>query len=288
MIDLFKRHVVDHSPVSGGSICVWGPSGSPGKSTLALNLACELALSGKRVLLVDLDTYSSSIGTMLGINEPPPGLAAAARLAGQGRLDHEQLARLAVEHQAGRGSMSVLTGLGSDLRWPEITSDKIQGLIASALESYEFVILDVASPLEVGLKQVGGVVDRNVATRSALESCTTSIAVFNADQVGVKRLCDSYEQLCHSARTPILVANRFRSSALGGSAKQQIEDAILELCRSEIRWFIPEDRASCDRAVLEMVPLAMLKRSSGAKQAIAQFARHNFNIGDGRKTPSAI
>jgi hypothetical protein len=75
---------------------------------------------------------------------------------------------------------------------------------------------------------------------------------------------------------------------LGTSAKAQVEDAILEMCRSEVRWFIPEDRSSCDRAVLEMVPLAMLKRSSGARQAIAQFARTNFDIGDGRKSAGAI
>lgn len=288
MIDLFKRNGRDAAPVTGGSICVWGAAGSPGKSTLALNIACELATAGRRVLLVDLDTYASSIGTMLGISEPPPGLAAAARLVGQDRLDREQFERLAVEYQVGHGSLSVLTGLGSEPRWPEITADKARGLIAKALESYEFVVLDLATPLEAGLKQVGGIVDRNVATRTALEVCETTIAVLSADQVGVKRFCESYEQLRTLARAPILVANRLRSSALGVRAQQQVEDAIMEFCRCEIRWFIPEDRTSCDRAVLEMVPLAMLKRSSGARQAIAQFARHNFEIGDGRKSPRPI
>lgn len=287
MIDLFRRKASEPRVV-GGSICVWGPSGSPGKSTFALNLACELALSGRRVLLVDLDTYSSSIGTFLGINQLPPGLGAAARLVGQGRLDGEQFSRLAIAHEAGKGSLSVLTGLASESRWPEITAEKTRDLLAAAVESYEYVVIDVASPLEVGLKQVGGVVDRNVASRTALQNCKTAVAIFNADQIGVKRFCDTYEQLSGLIRDPILVANRFRATALGTSAKAQVEDAILEMCRSEVRWFIPEDRSSCDRAVLEMVPLAMLKRSSGARQAIAQFARKNFDIGDGRKSAGAI
>mgnify|MGYP000275799618 FL=1 len=288
MIDLFKRESASRSQTPSGSICVWGPTGSPGKSTVALNLACELALAGKRVLLVDLDTYSASIGIMLGINEPTPGLAAAVRLVGQGRLDAEQFSRLALEHRVGKGTLSLLTGLGSELRWPEITAEKTKNLISVALENYQYVILDVASPLEAGLKQVGGIVDRNAATRTALESCAMTLAVLSADQVGVKRFSDSYEQLSRLAREPILVANRLRSSALGAGAKHQIQDAVMELCGTEIRWFIPEDRASCDRAVLDMIPLAMLKRSSSSRQAIAQLARHHFAIGDGRKSPSSI
>jgi MinD-like ATPase involved in chromosome partitioning or flagellar assembly len=284
MIDLFKRETTDRELISGGSICVWGPTGSPGKSTFALNLACELALNGRRVLLIDFDTYSSSVGTLLGINQPPPGLAAAARLAGQGRLDGEQFSRLAIQHQVGKGTLSVLIGLGSDLRWPEITAEKTKAIIESAHQNFDYAIIDVASPIESGIKQVGGVVERNAATRTALEICTTAIAIFNADQVGVKRFCDTYERLCDLARNPILVANRLRNSALGVGAQRQIEDAIQDLCGCEVKWFIPEDRASCDGAVLGMVPLAMLKRSSGARQAIAQFARSNFAIGEGRKS----
>jgi MinD-like ATPase involved in chromosome partitioning or flagellar assembly len=288
MIDIFKRKQRNLDLISEGSICVWGPTGSPGKSTVALNLACELASSGRRVLLIDLDTYAANLGMMIGINGPATGVAAAARLVGQGRLDSEQFVRLAVEHQIGKGSLSVLTGLGSETRWPELTGEKTQGLISSAIQNYDFVIVDVASPLEPGLKHVGGVVDRNVVARTALEVCTNSIAVFNADQQGVKRLCNSFEQLSQIARDPILVANRLRNSALGGDARQQVKDAVLEICDAEVKWFIPEDRSSCDRAVLDMIPLAMLKRSSGARQAIAQFARQNFDFGDGRKLPRAI
>jgi septum formation inhibitor-activating ATPase MinD len=211
-------------------------------------------------------------------------LAAAARLAGQGRLDGEQFSRLAIQHQVGKGTLSVLIGLGSDLRWPEITAEKTKAIIESAHQNFDYAIIDVASPIESGIKQVGGVVERNAATRTALEICTTAIAIFNADQVGVKRFCDTYERLCDLARNPILVANRLRNSALGVGAQRQIEDAIQDLCGCEVKWFIPEDRASCDGAVLGMVPLAMLKRSSGARQAIAQFARSNFAIGEGRKS----
>lgn len=283
MIDLFKRQRAETAQITEGAICVWGPPGSPGKSTFALSLACELALSGSRTLLIDLDTHSASIGTMLGINEPAPGVAAAARLVGQGRLDDEQFSRLAISYQVGKGTLSILTGLASELRWPEITSEKTQNLISVATQNYDYVIIDVASSLEAGIRHVGGIVDRNTATRTALQVCETSIAVLNSDQLGVKRFCDAYEQFSALAKTPILVANRLRATALGSDAKQQIKEALAEFCQAEVTWFIPEDRASCDRANRDMVPLAILKRSSDARQAIAQFARQNFGIGDGRK-----
>jgi MinD-like ATPase involved in chromosome partitioning or flagellar assembly len=288
MIDLFKRRAANHPLIAGGSICVWGPTGSPGKSTLALNVACELASAGKRVLLIDLDTQSASLGAMIGIHDPGPGVAAAARLVGQGRLDAEQFLRLAMQHRVGKGELSILAGLGSELRWPELSGERVRGIISCASQSYDFVILDVASSLEVGLKHVGGVVDRNVTTTTALEVCAQSIVVFNADQIGVKRLCDSFQQMILLAKSPILVANRFRTTALGNGAKQQIKEAVLEICQAEVNWFIPEDRNSCDRAVLEMTPLAMLKRSSGARQAIAQFVRKTFDLGDDPKSPVAI
>lgn len=288
MIDLFKRQATNQALIASGSICVWGPTGSPGKSTLALNLACELAASGKQVLLIDLDTYSASIGTLIGVADPGPGVAAAARLVGQDRLDSEQFLRLAIKYQVGKGVMSVLAGLRSELRWPELTGERVRGIISRATQNYDFVILDVASPLEAGLKHVGGVVDRNVSTRTALEVCTQSIAVFNADQIGVKRLCDAFAQMSQFAKSPILVANRFRTTALGTGAKNQIKDALLEMCQAEVNWFIPEDRASCDRAVLDMIPLVMLKRSSVARQAIAQFARQTFEMGEGIKATVAI
>lgn len=288
MIDLFKRQPSKQGLISGGSICVWGPKGSPGKSTLALNLACELAMSGKRVILLDLDTYSASIGSLIGIREPGPGVAAAARLVGQGRLDSDQFLRLAIQHQVGKGVLAILTGLGSELRWPELTAEKTRGIISCATEHYDFVVLDVASQLESGIKHVGGVVERNAVSRTALEASDHRIVLFSADQLGVKRLCDSFEQMSLLAGTPILVANRLRATALGNGAKQQVRDAVLELCDSEVRWFIPEDRSSFDRAVLDMIPLAMLKRSSAARQAIAQFVRQTFELGDERLSPSKL
>lgn len=276
MIDLFKRQVAVQEQSSPISICVWGPPGSPGKSTFAANLACELAIEGRRVLLVDLDTYSPSLSDLFGLIDHPPGLAAAARLVGQGRFDLEQINRLTVQFDVGSGKLSILTGLSSPARWPEIGAEKIEGLVRSTIDHFDFVILDVASFLESSVRQVGGAVDRNIATRTALSICAKSVAVFSAEPIGVKRFLEAFEHASVLTPNSLIVANKVRTSALGAKAKQQVAEAIRHFCDRAITAFIPDDSDSCDRAVFEMVPLAMMKRSSPARQAIAQFARVNF------------
>ena len=98
---------------SSKTIAVWGPVGSPGKSTIALNLACELALSGASVFLLDLDLVAPSLAQMLGLTEHPAGLAAACRLAAQNRFDVMQLERLSVRVAAGKQSVALMTGISS-------------------------------------------------------------------------------------------------------------------------------------------------------------------------------
>jgi len=258
------------------AIAIWGPAGAPGRTTLAVNLACELALEGSNVLLVDLDSHAPAVADFLGLLDEKPGVAAAYRLIGQGRLDLSQIDRLTTSYEVGTGKLSVLTGLRSSSRWPELTRDKTRQLITIAKQHFDVILFDLSSDLEAGIRQVGGAVERNASTRTVLEQADVAVAVFEADPIGVRRFIDEFEALHEIVAEPILVANRLRSSALGASARQQVEDTLMQLCRREVSAFIAYDPESCDKALMQTVPLAMMKRSSKARQAIAQFARLNF------------
>ena len=271
-----------------GSVCVWGPAGSPGKSTIAINLACELSMAGRSTLLIDLDTYSPSVGAMLGCDTFSPGLAAATRLAGQDRLDAEQIRRLAIDYKVGKASFAALCGLTNPARWPEVSREKTEYLIRVAEANFEVVIIDVASSLEPSVRQVGGVVDRNSAARTALAVSTQTLSVISADPIGVKRYIDSFEDLRSLVKTETLVANRLRASVLGNGARDQISATLIERCGQDVDWFIPDDAESLDRATLEIMPLALTKRNSNARQAIAKLARGVFALGDDRKALRAL
>ena len=276
MSNPFRKKVSPPESVTPKAICVWGTHGAPGRTTIAINLACELALKGARVLLIDLDSQSPSIADCFGLLDEKPGVSAAFRLVGQGRLDLAQIERLSTSYDVAGGRLSVMTGLRAANRWPELTREKTQTLVAIAKQHFDFVVMDVAADLEAGIRQIGGVVDRNCTSRTALEVADQAIAVFSADPIGVRRLVDSFQNLSELFVKPILVANRLRGSSLGASARQQIEDAVMQLCRLEVAAFISLDIDSCDKAIMQSVPLAMMKRTSKARQAIAQLARLNF------------
>ncbi|KRE26077.1 P-loop NTPase [Agromyces sp. Soil535] len=92
-------------------IAVWGPAGAPGRTTIAVNLAAEIAAAGHSVALVDADPYGGAIAPALGLLDEAPGFASACRLAGGDALDRAELQRIAQRYSAPRASFDVFTGL---------------------------------------------------------------------------------------------------------------------------------------------------------------------------------
>src|SRR5690606_35205924 len=102
----------------GGMVVVWGPTGAPGRTTVAINLAAEIAASGQRVLLVDADVWGAAVAPSLGLLEESAGLAAAVRAADQGTLEPASLLRLCAQVS---DRLLVLPGLPRASRWREVS-----------------------------------------------------------------------------------------------------------------------------------------------------------------------
>lgn len=256
-------------------ISVWSAGGSPGRTTLAVSFASELADSGKRIFLVDVDTYAPSIDLVLGLGDHPAGLAAACRLVGQERLDLEQIERLSTVLAVGSGSITVMTGLSGANRWPEISSEKLDDLLMVASEHFDFVVLDVAHPITEGLRIPTSATDRNAVTRWAVAYSDIVVCVCAGDPIGISRYLESATQLSElKPRGELLtLVNRMRTSVLGPSAKQQITDSLARLGQISVSGFIPDDPASADAALKASIPIGLAKRSSQARQAIELFSR---------------
>ena len=71
----------------GRVVAVWGPTGAPGRTTVAVGVADEAARLGVSTLLVDADVYGGVVAQVLGLLDESPGLAGAARQASAGGLD---------------------------------------------------------------------------------------------------------------------------------------------------------------------------------------------------------
>ncbi|WP_255218714.1 P-loop NTPase, partial [Microbacterium paraoxydans] len=89
------RHPVTGPPRAASRLtAIRGSHGAPGRSTIAVQLAVELARRGRRTALIDADTVAPSLALLLGMDDDAPGLAAACRRAEAGALDPAELTRL--------------------------------------------------------------------------------------------------------------------------------------------------------------------------------------------------
>lgn len=259
-------------PGRGRIVAIWGPTGSPGRTTLAANLAAELALAGCVVLLVDADTYGAAIGQYLGLLDEAPGLAAAARAAEVGTLDLPVLARLAPSVEPG---FRVLTGLPSAGRWPEVRADSLGHILDLARGLADVTIVDVGFCLEddEDLSYDTRAPRRNAATLTALARADEIIAVGAGDPVGLQRLVRGLAELGSAiGHTPTVVVNKVRSSAAGMSPERTISETLERFAGIAVDHAVPEDRAAFDKALLAGRLLHEVAPKSAARSRIRTLA----------------
>lgn len=254
-------------------IAVWGPAGAPGRSTVAAELAVELARGGRRVALVDADTHAPSQALTLGLADEGPGFAAACRQAELGGLDADELSRIAIP--LGRTGVEVLTGLNRPSRWPELSERRVAAALAACREWADYVVVDVAAPLERDEEIMSDLAAprRNAATLAALQAADLVAAVAGADPVGIARFLRGHAELrAVVGATPVVVlANRLRPGTLGIDARGQVRRTLDRFGGISDVWFLPQDPRSADAALLAARPIADVAPRSPFTLALRRF-----------------
>jgi MinD-like ATPase involved in chromosome partitioning or flagellar assembly len=264
----------------GSVITVWGPGGAPGRTSLAIGIASELAATGAFAALGDADTHGASVAPALGLLDEAPGFAAACRLAGAGALTPEEFERIGQFHRSPKGGFWVLTGLGRPSRWPELSAERVAGTIAAARDWVDWTVLDTAAPLERDEELSSDLVAprRNAATLEALRASDHVVAVASADPVGLSRFLRMHAELLDltEARTVTVVINKVRASAIGAGAAAQVRQTLSRFGGIEDAVLVPWDLAAFDAAVLSGRTLAEAAPRSAARSAIRQLVADRF------------
>ena len=266
-----------HPPTAaagGRVIAVWGAPGSPGRTTVAVNLAVEASRLGVDTLLIDADVHAAAIAATLGLLDEAPGLAAACRLAGLGELDAIELDRLS--RRAGRGGPRVLTGIANPTRWPELAEAKVTSVLDIARGMAGCTIVDVAAPLDQDEHLISDrrAPRRNAATLATLRAADVVVAVVAADPLGISRFLRHYPELLDAVgRARILVVvNKVRPGPFGAAPKQQVSAALQRFASVDAAGFLPWDLAAVDAAALTGGSLVEATSGSGLRAAIAELA----------------
>lgn len=247
-------------PPSGRVVTVWGPHGAPGRSTLAIELAAELARGGRSVALIDADSHAPSLALSLGLADEGPGFAAACRQAELGGLDEAELSRISAPLRTAGGAVQVLTGINRPGRWPELSERRVSAVLAASRTWVDTAVVDVAASLERDEEIVSDLDGprRNAATLAALRASDLVVAVCAADPVGVARFIRAYSELRATiGATPVtVVVNRLRAGTLGIDARGQVRRTLERFAGIEDASFVPLDPRSADAAMLAARPVA--------------------------------
>ncbi len=266
--------------VRGEVVTVWGPAGSPGRTTIAVNLAAELAAAGHSVALADVDTHSASIAPALGLLDEAPGFAAGCRLAGANSLDLEQLERIGQRYLSAHGSFWVLTGIGRASRWPELSASRVVDTLRECRNWVDYTIVDIGSSLEND-EEISSDLHaprRNAATVAALREADQVIAVGAADPVGLSRFLRAHVDLMETLVTDrvTVVMNKLRPGAIGASPAAQVTGSLERFGGITAPVIVPHDQAALDTAVLSGKTLYDTAAKSPARLAIGQLATEHI------------
>ncbi len=262
------------SPAAPGRVvAVWGPTGAPGRTTLAIGLADEAARLGVPTLLIDADSYGGTIAQMLSMLDEAPGIAAAAHLANNGALDIPALAGLA---RAIHPQLRVLTGITRPERWVELRPDSLMAVLARARELAAFTVIDCGFCLETDeeLSYDTMAPRRNGATLAALASSDIVVAVGAADPVGMGRLIRGLDELAGIVpdTTRHVVVNKTRRGVVPGDPEQEVMAALKRYAGVINAQQLPHDQLAADRAVAVGRTLAEVAPESRLRVRLAQIA----------------
>lgn len=257
--------------VQGRLVAVWGPTGAPGRTTVAVTVADEVARLGLPAVLADADTYGASVAIRLGLLDDLSGLAAACRTAATGRLDRAGLARSAVSLDSG---LRVLSGLPRSDRWSELRPAALDQVWAVARTSAAVTVVDCGFGLEQAAEAQfdPSVPLRDGATLATLAAADTVVCVGRTDPVGLVRLLRDLPAVRSAAPTAELVGvlvapGRDRPGDVDGARRLLAERAGLHDV-----VVVPEDRAAVASAHRAGRTLGEAAVGSPARLALSDLA----------------
>ncbi|HEY5149673.1 MAG TPA: hypothetical protein VIJ23_07595, partial [Mycobacterium sp.] len=253
-------------PPKGRVVAVWGPTGAPGRTTVATGIATESARAGIPTLLIDADVYGGVVASAFGLLDESPGLAGACRSAANGRLDLSGMTALCWSLG---DDLRLLTGISRADRWPEVRPSAIPAVLAVAREMAPLTIVDCGFCLEADEEITFDTMAprRNGATLALLAEADVVFAVGSGDPPGMERLIRALTELGESLPgvTARIVLNRCRS---GAASDDEAAGAVKRFADAPVAAKLPEDRGATDKAWRRGLSLAEVAPDSPLTRAL--------------------
>ena len=227
---------------TGHIIAVWGPAGSPGRSTVALCLAATLARRSDRVMLVDGDSYAPSVAPLLGLHQRESGVVAMSRHARVSRPEPSALEDCVVRYELGDAGFGVVTGLSNPAQYVDCGSLAWAGALGALREVGHTLVVDLAPPLlQLPGETIGGP-QRNALSIATLELADKVVVVANPTPLSVLRLSRDWPRLTDLAQTASLEVCLNNAPSNPQSAVDDSAHALWQFTGHDEATVLPRDR----------------------------------------------
>lgn len=236
-----------------GTLFAFVPAkGGCGNTFIATNLAYQLAESGKRVLVIDLNLYFGDSAACLSDQRVETSVVDVARQAQ--RLD---AALLNVSVLKAGPRLHVLTAPQLPYQVEDVTPDRIAAIIGLARIEYDFVLLDLSRTFDPTTVKA-----LDLAERVFVVTQQTLPAVQDA-----RRVVKVFEELGYPAAKVQMVVNRFaRGTPIS------VED-VEKATRLKVARVVPASGLAVLTSVNQGVPLVKLAPKDPVAKALQEWAQ---------------
>jgi pilus assembly protein CpaE len=237
----------------GKMIACLGTAGGVGTTSLATNLAVELAsICDGRVTLVDLDYRFGQVATLLDLS-PTYTIADLAHTVE--KLEQQVVERALIEHSTG---VHVLSRPTHFVQSDNITAANCVGVLSSLLSMNEYVVVDGPNRYDVGASSILDMADTTLMVMQLLVP-----AVRNA-----QRIIQGMSEAGFNPERVKLVCNRIGKD-MGPLTVGDVEATL----NRKVFATVPEDWPTMCSAVNLGEPLALRSPKSKIRMAINDLAR---------------
>lgn len=254
-------------------IAVSSAHGSTGKTTVAINLALEMASHKARVLLIDGDLRAGSIANHFLLSDLPAGLSGAVRVANQNRFDLEQLERLTVP--LAKSSLVLMPGFATAPESP-CSNQALEQILETVKANFDYTVIDLGS---IGAAEPTQTAEQ--FSETVFRMADRKLVVCLADPIGIFRLLATEQRILEIADDSLLLMNRVRNSVIP-AAKHEIAITLQRLSSLEVACYFPDDQQQIDQAIRTGVPAVALSRGGLFRQAMTGFVRAEILGSKGR------
>ena len=237
-----REELVTSNSSIPGLISIWGNSGAPGRTSVAINTAYCLAKTNRPTLLIDLDAVAPSIASSLSIVSEIPGISSVIHDAMYGKLSKLNFDKNIVEVSS---NLHVITGISNAKRWLELRTTGLIEVLKYASQNYAHIVCDLSPVLPDQIdkdKYDQGIFKRFDHIPKILELSSHIVYVMQANPLSLIRCNENLEILREfNSLDPFIVLNRVNAVYLGRKYENLVNDILLRWTKIDHIIKIEED-----------------------------------------------